>query len=94
MDRLDDLDVVMSADGGDGTATIKLAAKDMKVVAKMGEPTLSGPASDPTTGADIGAGPEAGRTKHGDMGGAANINEAPAQAEAAVRRKTSKAKSR
>ncbi|MBZ9814706.1 manganese catalase family protein [Mesorhizobium sp. CA7] len=86
-DRVDDLEEVMPADDGDGTATVKLAAKDMKVVTKMGERTLSDPSSDPTTGADIGAGPGAGRTKNGDMGGAANINEAPVRAEAAARKK-------
>lgn len=64
-DRVDDLEEVMPADGGDGTATVKLAAKDMKVVAKMGERTLSDPSSDPTTGADLGAGPGAGRTRNG-----------------------------
>lgn len=86
-DRVDDLEEVMPADDGDGTATVKLAAKDMKVVTKMGERTLSDPSSDPTTGADLGAGPGAGRTKNGDMGGAASIKAAPAQAEAAARKK-------
>ncbi|RWB69521.1 MAG: manganese catalase family protein [Mesorhizobium sp.] len=86
-DRVDDLEEVMPADDGDGTATVKLAAKDMKVVAKMGERTLSDPSADPTTGADLGAGPGAGRTRNGDMGGAASIKEAPARAEATARKK-------
>ncbi|TIV09082.1 MAG: manganese catalase family protein, partial [Mesorhizobium sp.] len=86
-DRVDDLEEVMPADDGDGTATVKLAAKDMKIVAKMGERTLSDPSSAPTTGADLGAGPGAGRTKNGDMGGAASIKEAPARAEATPRKK-------
>ncbi|WP_348642868.1 hypothetical protein [Mesorhizobium sp. B2-3-2] len=77
----------MPIDGGDGSATVKLNAKDKKVAAKMAERTLSDPSSDPTTGADIGAGPGAGRTKNGDMGRAANIQKAPAQAEAVVRKR-------
>lgn len=85
-DRVDDLEEVMPADDGDGKATVKLAAKDMKIVAKMAQRTQSDPSSDPMTGADIGAGPGAGRTKNGDMGGAANIQEAPKQAEAAARK--------
>ncbi|TJV08882.1 MAG: manganese catalase family protein, partial [Mesorhizobium sp.] len=85
-DRIDNLEQVMPADGGDGMATVKLNAKDKKVAANMAERTLSDPASDPMTGADIGAGPGAGRTKNGDMGGAANIQEAPARAGAAARK--------
>ncbi|MDG4853757.1 MULTISPECIES: manganese catalase family protein [unclassified Mesorhizobium] len=85
-DRIDNLEEVMPADGGDGMATVKLNAKDKKVAANLAERTLSDPASDPMTGADLGAGPGAGRTKNGDMGGAANIQEAPAQAAAATRK--------
>lgn len=51
----------------------------------MADRTLSDPASDPTTGADLGAGPGAGRTKNADFGGAASIQEAPAMAEAAFK---------
>ena len=79
-DRIDDLDQVMPADDGDGTATVKLGAKDKKLAAAMAERTMSDPSSDPTTGADIGAGPGAGRIKGRDMGGAANIKEAVAKA--------------
>jgi Mn-containing catalase len=85
-DRIDDLEEVMPVDGGDGLATVKMGARDMKVVAKMADRTLSDPASDPVTGADLGAGPGAGRTKNADFGGAASIQEAPAVAEAAVKR--------
>ena len=81
-DRVDDLEQVMPVDGGDGTASVKLGTKDKKVVAKMAERTMSDPAADPTTGADLGAGPGAGRTKSGDMGGAPDIQSAPAVAEA------------
>ena len=83
-DRVDDLQQVMPVDGGDGTASVKLPAKDKKVAAKMVERTASDPAADPTTGADLGAGPGAGRTKSGDMGGAPDIQSAPAIAEATV----------
>ncbi|MCC2979528.1 manganese catalase family protein [Sphingomonas sp. IC4-52] len=81
-DRVDDLEQVMPADGGDGTASVKLPAKDKKVATKMAERTMSDPSADPTTGADLGAGPGAGRTKGGDMGGAPDIESAPAMAEA------------
>lgn len=72
-DRVDDLEQVMPVDGGDGTATVKLATEDKKVAAAMAKRTMSDPSADPTTGADLGAGPGAGRTKTGDMGGASNI---------------------
>ena len=81
-DRVDDLEMVMPADGGDGTASVKLPPKDKKVATKMAERTMSDPSADPTTGADLGAGPGAGRTKSGDMGGAPDIESAPAMAEA------------
>jgi Mn-containing catalase len=83
-DRIDDLEQVMPADDGDGSASVQLGAKDKKVAAKMAKRTMSDPTADPTTGADLGAGPGAGRTKSGDLGGAANIREAPAKAEATV----------
>jgi Mn-containing catalase len=83
-DRIDDLEQVMPADDGDGSASVQLAARDKKVAAKMAKRTLSDPTADPTTGADLGAGPGAGRTKSGDLGGAANIQQAPAEAEATV----------
>ncbi len=83
-ERVDDLQQVMPADGGDGTASVTLPAKDKKVATKMAERTMSDPTADPTTGADLGAGPGAGRTKGGDMGGASDIHSAPAMAEATV----------
>lgn len=72
-DRVDDLAEVMPVDGGDGMATVKLAAKDRKVADALAERTMSDPAADPTTGADLGAGPGAGRTQSGDMGGATKL---------------------
>ncbi len=76
----------MPVDGGDGLATVKLDAKDSRAAAKMATRTMSDPSSDPTTGADLGAGPGAGRTKSGNMGGAADIQEAPAVGEAVARK--------
>lgn len=49
-------------DGGDGTASVKLAKDDKKVADAMAKRTKSDPAADPVTGADLGAGPGAGRT--------------------------------
>jgi Mn-containing catalase len=49
-------------DGGDGTASVKLSKNDAKVAEAMITRTQSDPASDPITGADLGAGPGAGRT--------------------------------
>jgi len=81
-DRVDDLSEVMPVDDGDGLATVKLGAADKKLAATMAARTMSDPASDPTTGVDLGAGPGAGRTKNNDMGGAADIQEAQAAAKA------------
>lgn len=72
-DRIDDLSMVMPVDGGDGLATIKLGAKDKKLTSQMMERLASDASSDPVTGADLGAGPGAGRTKKGDMGGAVDV---------------------
>lgn len=71
-DRVDDLEKVMPVDGGDGTAKVKLGADDKKVADAMAKRTMSDPTIDPATGADLGAGPGAGRTKKGDLGGASD----------------------
>lgn len=63
----------MPVDGGIGDATVNLAAKDKKVAAAMAKRTMSDPAVDPTTGADLGTGPGAGRTQTGDMGGVSKL---------------------
>lgn len=83
-DRIDDLTLTMPIDGGDGTASVKLSAKDAKLTTKLAARTLSDATTDPTTGADLGAGPGAGRTKNGDLGGAPDAQTAPAVAEATV----------
>jgi len=81
-DRIDDLSQVMPADGGDGMATVALDSADEEVAARMAKRTMSDPSGDPLTGADLGAGPGAGRTTKGDKGGAPDIESAPAMAEA------------
>ncbi|UZK64972.1 manganese catalase family protein [Sphingomonas sp. M1-B02] len=81
-DRVDDLEQVMPADGGDGTASVGMGSDDKKAFTQLAARTMSDPTSDPTTGADMGAGPGAGRTSEGDLGGAADIADAVAMAEA------------
>ena len=51
-----------AVDGGDGTASVKLAAKDVKTLETLAMRTQSNPGVDPITGADLGAGPGAGST--------------------------------
>jgi Mn-containing catalase len=60
---VDDRELQAAVDGGDGTASAKLPAKDSKLLKAMKQRTMSQPDSDPTTGADLGAGPGAGSTK-------------------------------
>ncbi len=49
-------------DGGDGTASVTLDKADQTVAKAMMTRTMSDPAVDAITGADLGAGPNAGRT--------------------------------
>lgn len=49
-------------DGGDGTASVVLADDDAQVSAALKLRTMSDPEVDAVTGADLGAGPGAGRT--------------------------------
>jgi len=48
--------------GGDGNPSVKLAAKELKAINAVAARTQSNPAADPMTGADLGAGPGAGKT--------------------------------
>lgn len=64
-DRVDNVEEMIPADGGDGQASVKLSAAEKKVVTAMAKRTQSDPATDPTTGAELGAGPGAGRIKSG-----------------------------
>jgi len=45
-----------AVDGGDGTASVELAAPDLAVLEAMKLRTMSDPASSPVTGADLGSG--------------------------------------
>ena len=76
-ERIDNLEEVMPADDGDGTATVKLSKNETAVAKKAAERLQSDPAADPQTGADLGAGPGAGRITGGeDKGTAADVNDA------------------
>jgi Mn-containing catalase len=43
-----------AVDGGDGSASVKLSRADMAIAKKVAARTMSDPASDPTTGAELG----------------------------------------
>jgi Mn-containing catalase len=81
-ERVDDLNATLPADGGDGLASVTLDEKTDAVVKKLAARTLSDPAQDPETGADLGAGPGAGKISEEDLGGAKDIADATAQAKA------------
>jgi Mn-containing catalase len=81
-DRIDDLAQTMPIDGGDGTASVMLTDTERALALKMAARTKSDPTSNPVTGADLGAGPGAGRTSDGDQGGADDIASASAFGEA------------
>jgi Mn-containing catalase len=81
-DRVDDLTQVMPIDGGDGLATVEMDKTDAATVAALAARTMSNHAADSVTGADLGAGPGAGRTSEGDMGGAADMKDAKKMADA------------
>jgi Mn-containing catalase len=78
-DRMDEL---VPADGSDGLASVDLDKTDAATVAALAARTMSDPSIDPTTGADLGAGPGAGRTTEADLGGAKDVNEASKMADA------------
>jgi len=80
--RVDDLNEVLPADpGGDGTASVTLGASDTNALNKMMTRLKSDPSADPITGADLGAGPGAGRTTNGDMGSSRTVHAATREAE-------------
>ncbi len=49
--------------GGEGNPTVRLAAEEMKAIEQVAARTKSRTDLDPVTGADLGAGPGAGKTK-------------------------------
>lgn len=61
-EKVDDRDQQMAVDGGDGLASVELNAKDTKVLETLAARTQSNPTANPVTGADLGAGPGAGKT--------------------------------
>jgi Mn-containing catalase len=81
-ERVDDITAAIPLDGGDGIATVDLGDGDQAIVAALAKRTRSDPAANPTTGADLGAGPGAGRMSDEDMGGANDMPDAIRQAEA------------
>jgi Mn-containing catalase len=60
--KLDDVEGNLPLDGGDGVASVKLGAADKKATSAMDKRLKSDPKADPITGADLGAGPGAGKT--------------------------------
>jgi Mn-containing catalase len=62
-ERLDDIESALPLDGGDGLASVKLKAAEKKAVDALAQRTMSDPDVDPTTGAELGAGPGAGVPK-------------------------------
>jgi Mn-containing catalase len=81
-DRIDDVAAAIPLDGGDGLATVKLGKDDKAVVAALAARTASDASANPATGADLGAGPGAGRMSDEDMGGAKDMPDAAAMADA------------
>jgi len=76
-EKIDDLEEVMPADEGDGTATVKLNRAEQAAAKRVADRNLSDPANDAATGADLGAGPGAGKITGGeDMGTAKDIKAA------------------
>jgi Mn-containing catalase len=61
-ETVDERDAQMAVDGGDGTASVGLSDTELATVSAFAERTQSDPALDAVTGADLGAGPGAGRT--------------------------------
>lgn len=59
---VDNRDEANAVDGGDGTATVGLSANQTKSVKAFATRTASDRKSNPVTGADLGAGPGAGKT--------------------------------
>lgn len=59
---VDDRDEQSAVDGGDGSASVDLSREEEQAVLAFAERTASDPASNPVTGADLGAGPGAGTT--------------------------------
>ena len=61
--RVDNLEEVLPADSGSGHADVGLQPEERSILNAMSERLASDPSQDPLTGADLGAGPGAGKTK-------------------------------
>jgi Mn-containing catalase len=61
-EKVDDLQAQVAVDGGDGRASVALDAEDNKILHAMAMRTRSETDHDVVTGADLGAGPGAGKT--------------------------------
>lgn len=61
--RIDNLSENAPVDKGDGNPSVKLQPGDLRAVEAMARRLASDASEDPVTGADLGAGPGAGRTK-------------------------------
>ena len=75
-ERIDDVAGSIPLDGGSGDASVELGERDAEVAAALMQRTTSRPDYNPTTGADLGAGPGAGRMTDEDLGGAADMTDA------------------
>lgn len=76
-ERLDDIEANLPLDGGDGQASVMtLSDRENSDAELMLIRLQSDPSDSPVTGADLGAGPGAGKTSDEDFGGAADIQEA------------------
>jgi Mn-containing catalase len=62
-ERIDDLEQTMPIDGREGTATVSLGAEDQAALKQMMLRSQSDPSAEPMTGAELGAGPGAGRVQ-------------------------------
>lgn len=61
-EKIDEREEQMAVDGGDGSASVQLAQEDKELLLAMAERTKSKTDEDVITGADLGAGPGAGKT--------------------------------
>lgn len=77
-DRLDAVVDNLPLDGGDGAPSVEIKDSQMRAYEMMMARLQSRPDANPTTGADLGAGPGAGKMSDEDMGGAMDMDEARA----------------
>lgn len=81
---IDDIESGLPVDGqSNGAPSVNLPPEQLEDLEQMTTRLASQP-SDPLTGAELGAGPGAGKTGKGDKGGATDIEDAVAQARALI----------